>query len=84
MYQASSKTKVGLVEYIVSLCLFYQLGLLTELLFNMFVTYYYDFVNYNDLIMNMSNNNQNNNPGQNNSKSSLPLSLVKSSEYNFS
>lgn len=66
MYRASSKIKVGLIEYIASLCLFYQLGLLTELLFNMFVTHYYNFVDYNDLIMNMSSNNQNNSPGQNN------------------
>ena len=66
MYRFKAKTQVSVLEYVLTLTLIYQLGLLTEMLIN--INMYQDFSLYNsDLILNMADNNQanNQNTGQN-------------------
>lgn len=64
MYRAKSKTHISFLEFIFSLTLIYQLGLLTEILSNIYL-YQFDLFNYSDYIMNMADNNQNNNNNNN-------------------
>lgn len=64
MYRFKAKTQVSMLEYVLTLTLIYQLGLLTEMLIN--INMYQDFLLYNsDLILNMADNNQNNNQNMN-------------------
>ena len=71
MYRFKAKTQVSRLEYILTLTLIYQLGLLAEMLIN--INMYQDYLLYDsDLILNMADNNQanNQNAGQNTNQNS--------------
>lgn len=68
MYQYKSKSQVSVLEYVLTLTLIYQLGLLTEILIN--INRYQDLLLYNyDFIFSMDDDNQSN-PNKNSNQNS--------------
>jgi hypothetical protein len=75
MYRIKANTNFSIVQYILSLTLIYQLGLITELILNMSVLNL-ELLSSSDYIMNMNNNPNNNVPNNNVPNNNVPNNNV--------